>query len=651
MPPHDDPNRPHVDVAALTTLLDGRYKEVRDLARENLVRHADSSRRPRRSRPPSYRERVKDVVVELAGNRSDRLRLPQGVRRRRRRRRLGRGVRDLRLRRPLGAGQARGAVRAVRRRDPPARDRAAPQGVPRAADHRRGHGRLRDDRDRPRLQRAGDRHHGDVRPGDRRVRDQHAGRRCPQGLHRQRRDARALRRGVRPARGRRRAARRARARRAAARRGRDGARPACASRTAGARSGSTAWTTGGIWFDDVRVPRDALLNQYADVDRGRHLHLRDREPGPAVLHDARHARAGSRVRRRRRDQRRQGRPGDRRPLRRTAAAVRPAGRRDGDPAARLRPAPAAAAAAAGAHLRAALRPGARRRRPAPGVLRRRTAPRSAPAARWSHGPPRPRRWPPGTPPGPSRSAGRPAAEPATSRSTGSTRCAPTPTCSRPSRATTRSSCSWSPRAGSPTCATPSGRSTRSAPRATSPGSPSRRWWRRPPCASSSSGCATPYPGMSDGQDPDAGPARPGLPPVDAALARGPHDLRASAAGSGPASSGGGDPAEVFSRAQDHVIAAAWAHAERLVLEAFLTKVENMPDGIEPPGAQHGLRPLRAVDHRGRPGLVHGARPAVAARSKAVTAMVNELCRRLRPHAVDLVDAFGVPREMLRTDLF
>ena len=37
---------------------------------------------------------------------------------------------------------------------------------------------------------------------------------------------------------------------------------------------------------------------------------------------------------------------------------------------------------------------------------------------------------------------------------------------------------------------------------------------------------------------------------------------------------GGDPAEVFSRAQDHVIGLAWAHGERLVLEAFLTKVEQ-----------------------------------------------------------------------------
>src|ERR1700712_5716296 len=41
---------------------------------------------------------------------------------------------------------------------------------------------------------------------------------------------------------------------------------------------------------------------------------------------------------------------------------------------------------------------------------------------------------------------------------------------------------------------------------------------------------------------------------------------------------GMEPAEVFSRAQDHVIAAARAHVERLVLEAFVDKVRAMPDG-------------------------------------------------------------------------
>jgi acyl-CoA oxidase len=114
---------------------------------------------------------------------------------------------------------------------------------------------------------------------------------------------------------------------------------------------------------------------------------------------------------------------------------------------------------------------------------------------------------------------------------------------------------------------------------------------------------------------------------------------------------GGDAVEVFSRAQDHVIASAWAHAERLVLEAFLTKLDNLPDGTNRQvlNMVSDLFALSAIEQDRAWFLEHGR--LSTQRSKAVTAMVNELCRKLRPHAVDLVDAFGVPREMLRTDLF
>ena len=36
------------------------------------------------------------------------------------------------------------------------------------------------------------------------------------------------------------------------------------------------------------------------------------------------------------------------------------------------------------------------------------------------------------------------------------------------------------------------------------------------------------------------------------------------------------------------------------------------------------------------------------RSKAISREINALCRKLRPLARDLVDAFGVPEEMLRS---
>jgi acyl-CoA oxidase len=113
---------------------------------------------------------------------------------------------------------------------------------------------------------------------------------------------------------------------------------------------------------------------------------------------------------------------------------------------------------------------------------------------------------------------------------------------------------------------------------------------------------------------------------------------------------GRDPAEVFSLCQDHVISAAHAHVERIVLEAFLDKLEETEPGPNR-DALTLLCELYALscieDDRGW-FLEHGR--LSNARSKAVTAQVNELGRRVRPLAQQLVDAFGVPREMLRAEL-
>src|SRR5690348_17059791 len=67
MGPMPDAPESHVDVAALRTLLDGRYKDVRDLVRANLVERAGVLEEAETMSAAEFRERVKDVVVELAG--------------------------------------------------------------------------------------------------------------------------------------------------------------------------------------------------------------------------------------------------------------------------------------------------------------------------------------------------------------------------------------------------------------------------------------------------------------------------------------------------------------------------------------------------------------------------------------------------------
>src|SRR4051794_24898337 len=57
---------PEVDVPALTALLDGSYAEVRQLVRTNLATYASVLEDAEELELDQFRERVRDVVVEMA---------------------------------------------------------------------------------------------------------------------------------------------------------------------------------------------------------------------------------------------------------------------------------------------------------------------------------------------------------------------------------------------------------------------------------------------------------------------------------------------------------------------------------------------------------------------------------------------------------
>ena len=109
-----------------------------------------------------------------------------------------------------------------------------------------------------------------------------------------------------------------------------------------------------------------------------------------------------------------------------------------------------------------------------------------------------------------------------------------------------------------------------------------------------------------------------------------------------------NPGEVFSRVQDHVIGAARAHVERLVVEAFVDKVADLPDGDQKVALSLlcDLHALRTIEDDRAWFMEHGR--LTTQRSKAITREINSLLRKIRPLAVDFVDAFGVPPEMLRS---
>jgi len=113
---------------------------------------------------------------------------------------------------------------------------------------------------------------------------------------------------------------------------------------------------------------------------------------------------------------------------------------------------------------------------------------------------------------------------------------------------------------------------------------------------------------------------------------------------------GMDPTEVFSRCQDHVIHAARSHMERVVLEAFTEKVVACADDVNV-DALTLLRDLHAVSvlEEDRAWFMEHGRLS-SQRSKAISREVNRLCRRVRPLAADLVDGFGIPPEMLHAEM-
>lgn len=113
---------------------------------------------------------------------------------------------------------------------------------------------------------------------------------------------------------------------------------------------------------------------------------------------------------------------------------------------------------------------------------------------------------------------------------------------------------------------------------------------------------------------------------------------------------GMEPAAVFSQCQDHVIGAARAHVERLVLEAFVDKAAAAADGDNKVALNLlcDLYALSTIEADRAWWMEHGR--LSSARSKQITREIDGLCRKVRPIARDLVDAFGVPEEMQAVEM-
>lgn len=104
--------------------------------------------------------------------------------------------------------------------------------------------------------------------------------------------------------------------------------------------------------------------------------------------------------------------------------------------------------------------------------------------------------------------------------------------------------------------------------------------------------------------------------------------------------------EVFNNAQDHLLFAARAHVDRFVMEAFVEAVDAMDEGPARDLLDQVCRlyALSSIEADRAWFLEHGR--INTARSRAITAGVNDLCQDLRPQVHTLVDAMGVPERLI-----
>jgi acyl-CoA oxidase len=109
---------------------------------------------------------------------------------------------------------------------------------------------------------------------------------------------------------------------------------------------------------------------------------------------------------------------------------------------------------------------------------------------------------------------------------------------------------------------------------------------------------------------------------------------------------GYDAFEVFRAVQDHAVDAARAHLDRVILEAFAEGVNAcsdrpVKDVLELVCDLYALHNLEADK-----GFFQEHGRLAAPRCKAITREVNRLCNEVRGHAALLTDGFGIPDQVL-----
>ncbi|HLY48105.1 MAG TPA: acyl-CoA dehydrogenase [Solirubrobacteraceae bacterium] len=111
-----------------------------------------------------------------------------------------------------------------------------------------------------------------------------------------------------------------------------------------------------------------------------------------------------------------------------------------------------------------------------------------------------------------------------------------------------------------------------------------------------------------------------------------------------------DPFEVFRAVQNHAVDAARAHVDRVILDSFCRAIEGCEDESlsRALGVVCDLYALWVIESERAFFQEHGR--LTGPRCKAITREVNRLCNEVRGVAGELVDAFGIPDGVLRAPI-
>ncbi|MCW2652969.1 MAG: acrC 1 [Mycobacterium sp.] len=106
-----------------------------------------------------------------------------------------------------------------------------------------------------------------------------------------------------------------------------------------------------------------------------------------------------------------------------------------------------------------------------------------------------------------------------------------------------------------------------------------------------------------------------------------------------------DAFDAFNEVQDHVLHAATAHIDRIIMEAFVAGIDSCEDEQTQKVLNMvcDLYALSVIEDDKAWYIEH--RYLSTDRAKAVTRAINERCRTLRPYAQLLVDGFGIPEQL------